>query len=70
MKGKKHTELGREENPGEMLNFSPQVSDNDELLAKRTRSKTHIHCFNKTAEKNGKSTHGEILNIQPDSLNV
>ena len=56
MKGKKHTELGREENPGEMLNFSPQVSDNDELLAKRTRSKTHIHCFNKTAEKNGKST--------------
>ena len=64
-KRKKQTELVRENNRDEMLNFPPKVSNNDELLAKRTRGKTHIHCFNKTAEKNGKPTQGEIQYEHP-----
>ena len=64
-KRKKQTELVEENNPDEMLNSYPKVSNNDELLAKRTRSKTHIHCFNETVEKNGKPTQGEIQYEHP-----
>ena len=59
-KEKKETELGREKNLHEMLNFSTQVSDNDELLEKWTGSKTCIHVFDKTAEKNGKPAQGKV----------